>query len=314
MVNVNGFFSKLNNAGAAIMLLALTGLLYTACTPAPCEKEKVIAAAQQLLDVLETHDIQKAKDNLVPGATLASVCEGDCKKPFEYQAFDDFFDSLVKFKDRRKELISGVKVIIQKRIALLWADYKLFLDNGHLDHCGVNAFSFIKEKDTWKCVNVVYTHETVGCENMNSVAVPGDETAKKKIIAVVQRFLDMLETRDVSKADEILLPQGLSVSSRGQGSEAVMRIRSFKETIDSLPGGTSRYKEVMTDAGTLVHKGIGIVRTGYKFYIDGKFSHDGVDIFSLVRTPKGWKIAGLVYTVNKKREKKREKNGQARKF
>lgn len=35
----------------------------------------------------------------------------------------------------------------------------------------------------------------------------------------------------------------------------------------------------------------------YDFYRDGSWSHCGVDVFTLVRTPGGWQIASLAYTV-----------------
>ena len=35
------------------------------------------------------------------------------------------------------------------------------------------------------------------------------------------------------------------------------------------------------------------------FWVDGKFSHCGIDIFDLVKTAEGWKISGLTYTVER---------------
>lgn len=35
----------------------------------------------------------------------------------------------------------------------------------------------------------------------------------------------------------------------------------------------------------------------YDFYLDGEWSHCGVDVFSLVRTDAGWRIASIAYTV-----------------
>lgn len=296
---VNGIYSRPGITAVLIMLLVFTGLLNGAGTHAPAEKEEVISVVQQLLDVLETGDIQKGKEAVIPGAYLAAVYDGNSENPVNYRTFAEFFNSLAQSKDRRKETMSGVKVMIQEKIALVWGDYKLFL-NSQLHHCGVNAFSLIKKKGAWKIANVVYTFETEGCEKLNSAAVPADDGAKKKIVSVVQRFLDMLGTRDVSKADEILMSKGLSVSWRQKEGEEVVRIRPFEELTGSLPGETSKFKEVMTDPKVLIHKGIGILRTGYKFYIDGKFSHEGVDIFSLIRTSRGWRIAGLVYTVQKR--------------
>jgi hypothetical protein len=191
--------------------------------------------------------------------------------------------------------------VIQKKIALVWADYKLFL-NGQLHHCGVNAFTLIKEKDAWKITNVVYTYETEGCGQLNSTAAPADDRAQKKIVSVVQRFLDMLATRDVSKVEEILMSKGLSASCFQEGGEDMVKIISFKELKEWLPGETRLFKKVMTGPKVLVHRGIGILWAGYKFYIDGKLSHEGVDIYSLIRTSGGWRIAGYVYTVQKRRE------------
>ena len=41
---------------------------------------------------------------------------------------------------------------------------------------------------------------------------------------------------------------------------------------------------------------IATVWAPYDFWIDGKFSHCGVDQFDLIKTEEGWKIAGGVYT------------------
>lgn len=296
---INRILAKPGKTGVVILILVLTGVLNGAGTPLSVEKENVISVVQQLLDVLETGDIQKGKQAVIPGAYLISVQEGNTENPVNYRTFDEFFDFLAQSKDRRKETMSRENIMIRKGIALLRADYELFL-NDQLHHCGVNAFTLIKIKGAWKIVNVVYTFETVGCEKMNSAEVVADEKTKKKNTSVVQRFMDMLASRDVSKADEILISGGLSVSWRQQGGESVVKINPFKELIGSLPGEKRKYKEVMTDPQVLIHRGIGIVWTGYDFYVNGKFSHEGIDIFSLIRTPGDWKIAGIVYTVEKR--------------
>jgi len=41
------------------------------------------------------------------------------------------------------------------------------------------------------------------------------------------------------------------------------------------------------------------VWTPYDFWVDGKFSHCGIDIFDLVKTAEGWKISGATYTVER---------------
>jgi hypothetical protein len=42
-----------------------------------------------------------------------------------------------------------------------------------------------------------------------------------------------------------------------------------------------------------------VVWTPYDFHIDGEFSHCGIDAFNMVRTDEGWKIASIVWTVER---------------
>lgn len=55
----------------------------------------------------------------------------------------------------------------------------------------------------------------------------------------------------------------------------------------------------MWDPKIMIHKEIAIVWTKYDFHREGKFSHCGVDAFNLIKAPGGWKISGIIYTVEK---------------
>ncbi len=57
------------------------------------------------------------------------------------------------------------------------------------------------------------------------------------------------------------------------------------------------------DPKILIHKEIAVVWTKYDFHREGKFSHCGVDAFNLIKTPEGWKISGIIYTVEKEEGK-----------
>jgi hypothetical protein len=41
------------------------------------------------------------------------------------------------------------------------------------------------------------------------------------------------------------------------------------------------------------------VHAPYDFHIDGKFSHCGTDVFTLVRAKGEWRIVSIVYTVQR---------------
>ena len=122
---------------------------------------------------------------------------------------------------------------------------------------------------------------------------------KEKIISVVQRFFDVLTSKDADEANKIVLPEGFSLSVREKNSEKVIRFRSFAGFAEQLGRTKQKYKEVMSNPKVLIHNEIASLWAAYKFYLDGKFSHDGVDAFSLVKTNEGWKIASIIYTVEK---------------
>ena len=59
-------------------------------------------------------------------------------------------------------------------------------------------------------------------------------------------------------------------------------------------------RERIWNAEVRVNGLIATVTAPYDFWIDGKFSHCGVDSFDFIKTGDGWKIAGGVYTVEQK--------------
>ena len=48
-----------------------------------------------------------------------------------------------------------------------------------------------------------------------------------------------------------------------------------------------------------VHGSLAIVRAPYDFFVDGVFSHCGVDAFTMVRSRGEWRISHVVYTTQR---------------
>ena len=55
--------------------------------------------------------------------------------------------------------------------------------------------------------------------------------------------------------------------------------------------------ERMWNPAVRVHGGLADLWAPYDFHQGGRFSHCGVDSFSLVRGPNGWLVASITYTV-----------------
>lgn len=121
-----------------------------------------------------------------------------------------------------------------------------------------------------------------------------EASEEKAVLAVVQRFFDALAARDADAMRAVLTPEGRSYSVRESGAVSGV---GHAELAARLPGGKEKLLERMRNPRVSVRGGIAAVWTEYDFHREGKFSHCGVDSFNLVKMPEGWRIAGLIYTV-----------------
>ena len=125
---------------------------------------------------------------------------------------------------------------------------------------------------------------------------PADREA---VLKAMQVFFDTMTARDVDGARDILVPQGRFhvIDAAKPGSEP--RSFSNEEYLAQLQASKQTMRERIWNPEVRVHGSIASVWTPYDFWIDGKLSHCGVDAFDLIKTPKGWKIAGGVYTIER---------------
>jgi hypothetical protein len=125
------------------------------------------------------------------------------------------------------------------------------------------------------------------------------EDDKAAVVATVQKFFDTMASRDVEAARTVLMAEGRLFAVREQDGQPAARASSIEDYLKGLPGRKAEYRERMWNPEVRVHGPIASVWTPYDFWVDGKFSHCGVDVFDLVKTPEGWKISGGAYTVER---------------
>ena len=128
-----------------------------------------------------------------------------------------------------------------------------------------------------------------------------DDSEETAVVAAVQQLFDAIASGDPAMAEAVLMPEGQLVSVRPGETEGstVLRTTTHREFLEQLGTVHEEWLERMWNAKALVHGHIAMVWTPYDFYRGGEFSHCGVDLFNLVRTNEGWKIAGGVYTVER---------------
>jgi hypothetical protein len=129
-------------------------------------------------------------------------------------------------------------------------------------------------------------------------AQPAASVEREAVLAAVQKFFDTMAAGDIAGGRAITLPEGRFYSLReGKPGEAPA-VNSFtnQESYDRMASGKRKLHERMWNPTVLVHGSIAVVWTPYDFWIDGKFSHCGVDAFMLAKLADGWKIVSLADT------------------
>ena len=125
------------------------------------------------------------------------------------------------------------------------------------------------------------------------------EDDKTAVLATVEAFFDTMASRDVEGARRVLMPEGRFFSTRDQDGQTAVRASAVEDYLKNLAGRKQDNRERIWSPDVRVHGPIASVWTPYDFWVDGKFSHCGVDVFDMVKTAEGWKISGLTYTVER---------------
>jgi hypothetical protein len=123
------------------------------------------------------------------------------------------------------------------------------------------------------------------------------QSEEKAVLAVVERLFEAMAAHDSGAARAVLIPEGRYFSVRENGAQVVVGGATHAEFAERLAAGKEAMLERMFEPKVFIHGRIAMVWTPYDFHRNRKFSHCGVDSFSLLKTSEGWKIAGILYTV-----------------
>lgn len=136
-------------------------------------------------------------------------------------------------------------------------------------------------------------------------AAAADDSEKAAILALLERAFEAVASGDPADWQPLLTDQAHSLSIRpaAQGPTGTLEVRerSYKDTLKALkPGGPAYYERWLGTPEVRVHGPIATIWGDYDFWIDGRFSHCGVDTAQLAKVDGMWKIAHLMWTVERK--------------
>lgn len=120
---------------------------------------------------------------------------------------------------------------------------------------------------------------------------------KAAVLAVVQQFFDAMKSRDAEGIRQTYLP-GTQYALGVPGNDGyIAKGKTVEALITDVKQDTRPWIERIWNPTVLIEGRIATVWARYDFHKGGKFTHNGTDCYTLLKTDTGWKIAGLVFTI-----------------
>lgn len=132
-----------------------------------------------------------------------------------------------------------------------------------------------------------------------AAGTPATGPVRDSVVAIVQEFFGAMEAGDSVRAGRTVHPQGTVFAVQVRGDSARMNVSAISGFPASVATSKTRLLERMWDPTVLLRGPVAVLWAAYDFHIDGKFSHCGVDSFTLTRTALGWRIVSIAYTVER---------------
>ena len=125
------------------------------------------------------------------------------------------------------------------------------------------------------------------------------QTETQQVMAVLNDFFTAINTSDTAAFNKVFFKDAHMFNSRSVNDSTVYASRPAVKTSIFKPG--VQYRETMRTKGVKVeiHQAIAMAWVPYDFYTNNTFSHCGIDVFTLMKTDRGWKIALIAYSVEK---------------
>jgi len=120
---------------------------------------------------------------------------------------------------------------------------------------------------------------------------------RKAVIAVIDAFFAGMTAKDIDSMKKIMTDDGFLYGYRETAEGLSVFNPTHASYLENLATRESVPVERYWDPTVMLHDRLATVWTPYDFHSDGVFSHCGVNNFSMVKTDDGWKITGVVFSM-----------------
>src|SRR5262249_29881978 len=114
------------------------------------------------------------------------------------------------------------------------------------------------------------------------------------VLAVAESALAAVTRTDFVAFTDLMLDSAVTFSAGQRNGQFRMQFSTRAQQRATAAG--ARFTERGFQPEVRVAGPLATVWFPYDFYLDGKWSHCGVDAFTLLKTEKGWRIATLVWS------------------
>ena len=122
---------------------------------------------------------------------------------------------------------------------------------------------------------------------------PAADADREQVLKIVQAFCDALAANNLEACSALFAPASQLTALRPLPQGFALQRRSMEEF--RPPSG--QVLERLWHPTVLVAGRIAVVWAPYDFHVNGRFSHNGTDVFTLMKCDAGWSIINLAYTV-----------------
>lgn len=138
------------------------------------------------------------------------------------------------------------------------------------------------------------------CGVLTSTPAWTDEVAEQdQLVAMVQAFFDAMTDRDTTNMTSLLTADGYFYGYRESPDGLSIFQSTHQSYVDNLAAGEQRLVERFWDPEVMLHGRMAVVWAPYDLYVDGAFSHCGIDNFNFLKTEDGWKITGILFSMER---------------
>ena len=128
-------------------------------------------------------------------------------------------------------------------------------------------------------------------------AQTADGVNENAVKETVNSFFLSLEKQDSVLFKKTVLMDGQIWRLSNVSNPKKYDVRGFRTDISKLIS-KNKLKEIPYRFDIKIYNGIAMAWVPYEFLLNEKFSHCGIDVFTLIHTSDGWKITSLAYTID----------------